>query len=143
MAQGETKTRWIIGLMITAVLAIVGAWLASPIGPFSSKPPMSGHITGVDYISQNVCCGYSVAFNLKGFKGQQATLAYIIEDAYSGNDGQETAFTPAVPESDDDSARAPVNVPINRRGRYRVIFVLLDPSGTELDRAQTADINVG
>jgi len=139
----RSKSFWIglsaIAGLLTAGVAVVGLFLPEDKPP---APAALGEITDVQIGSRNPCCTFSVQVVLNGYKGQDCLLRAVVINSVDDSEtaGGELTF---IPEADSDRARADAPVSPPSTGTYTARFILYDPDGVELDRANTAPFNVG
>lgn len=133
-------------LVLSAVigpLAIFG--LTRPGGPLNHQdaPVLGGELTDVVFSdSTSACCWFSVQVELEGLKGQDALLTATVVDVGLQQESEPFEVLGFQAEAERDRARWDANVPISYPGTYYVRFVLYDPDGVELDRAESETFDV-
>jgi len=134
--------KWVAGIGASVLGGLVLFVLTHEGGPLNPKPskeapPMSGDITDVQLGTPDPCCTFSVQVKLAGFNGRTCPVRWTLVNLDTGEEqssAEELRFTP---EANVDQARADAGVQVPTSGNYLVRFVLLDPDGVELDRADS------
>jgi hypothetical protein len=134
----------IAGVMSGVLAPLLIFALTRPDGPLNREDPpqLGGDIVDLDLSSASPCCIFSVGVEIDGFNGEPTVLNTSIIDAESGDALNSWDVLTFEPEADTDRARADAEVPIVDSGSYVVRFVLYDPDGVELDRAESNVIDV-
>ncbi len=139
---GETRWKWIVGLVVTAVLGPLTVFvLTREGGPIVDEDPhpLRGDITAVELGATNPCCDFSVEFALEGFRDEPATIWAVVTNQDSGAQGEEFEMWEVRPEADRDAAAVTGTIPFYDTGTFTVTFILVDRDGMELDR-ETSEV---
>lgn len=137
---GDRWKWWVAGIVASVLGGLVLFVLTHEGGPLNPKPdpptpPMLGEITDVQMGTASPCCTFSVQVKLEGFNGQTCPVRWTLINLDTGAEEPGAIELQFTPEADVDQARADASVQVSTPGEYEVRFVLSDPDGVELDRA--------
>jgi hypothetical protein len=132
---GETRTKWIIGLAVPALLGpLTILFVTRNLEP---SAPLGGEIPGFEFVSRDPCCEFSVDFSVKGFEGRTLAMKTEVRNDDTGERQPLVDAFDINPPSDEYRSSDTAKVEIEDPGDYEVSFVLHDPEGRVLDRAST------
>ena len=134
--SGNSVGKWIGGVAAAVVGGVLLLLVTQLIKP-DPAPPTSGTLDSVQMVTASPCCEFAFRVSIKGYNSQQLPVYAQIIDNDSGAGGQWAPVITLTPSTNDDTASEVVTVPVTRPGNFYVRFVLNDPNGGELARAES------